>query len=110
MLHLPSPSALTSLSLASPSNIQMVQEAPDSLISVRNTECVSATWPGLAETVANRSPVARPSQCQVEDVAPHSCDGNSLLGPSNDRASCSSMSSESTDSDSTDRHKDMAFT
>jgi hypothetical protein len=109
-LHLPSPRTRSTLSVVSPSNLQMIQEALDPLVSVRNTEFGITNWSGFSESVANQSPVTPSGLCQAENFAPHNCDGNSLLGLSSAVTSCSSISSENADSDSTDRHKDMAFT
>jgi hypothetical protein len=112
-----SPQSLTpytqsSMSLPSPSN-RTNQQAPDFQNLVRYPEYESVIDPGISESIANHSPVTSQTllrQCHPADAAPQDCNEVSFMGLRSDEASCSSISSESAGSDTTDRHRDLAFT
>jgi hypothetical protein len=102
----------SSISLPSPSN-RTIQQGPDFQNSVRISDYESVDVSGFSESIANHSPVTSQTllrQCHASDAAPQDCNEVSLTELHSDEASCTSISSESAGSDTTDRHRDMAFT
>jgi hypothetical protein len=112
-LHLPSPHSQPSISLPSPSNLQANLQAHDTSALLRNLEHDNVILSAFSESFAIQSPIistAALGNCDAMDTAPHFCGDISLSEFCSDGTSSSSNSPENEDSDSTDRHKDMAFT
>jgi hypothetical protein len=112
-LHLPSPHSQSSISVPSPSNLQANQQALDTSALLRNLEHDNVILSAFSESFAIQSPILSTDvlgHCNAMDTSPHCCGEISLSGFCSDGTSSSSNSPENEDSDSTDRHKDMAFT
>jgi hypothetical protein len=110
-LHLPSPQSQLSRNLPSPSDLLAIQRASDELNGAITSECNDSI---LSSSLVNQSQSvlqAFSGRCNAAAAEPQNLsEVSSSLGLCVDEESCSSSSFESAESDSTDRHKDMAFT
>jgi hypothetical protein len=110
-LHLPSPQSQPSRNLPSPSDSLAIQRASDELNGAITSECNNSI---LSSSLVNQSQSvlqAFSGRCNAAAAEPQNLsEVSSSLGLCIDEESCSSSSFSSAESDSTDRHKDMAFT
>jgi hypothetical protein len=109
-LHLPSPQSQPSRNIPSPSDSLVIQQAPDSMNMAITSECIN---PFLSSPLVNQSPSVLQvfsRLCNAAAAEPQNLNDGASLGLRIDEESCSSCSFESADSNTTDRHKDMAFT
>ena len=110
-LHLPSPQSQPSRLVPSPSDSLVIQRASDGLNRAITSECNNSM---LSSSLVNQSQSvlqAFSARCNAAAAEPQNLsEVSSSLGLCVDEESCSSSSFESAESDSTDRHKDMAFT
>jgi hypothetical protein len=108
--HLPSPRTQRSPSVSSPTNrlpVQVVTDVPHFL------EVEWCNHLVLSEFLANQnstSTQSTPGPSHGQSVPPDDSQTFPSFGVSSDGSACSSMTSDTADSDATDRHKDMAFT
>jgi hypothetical protein len=108
-LHLPSPQSQPSRNLPSPSDSLAIQRASDGLNGVITSECNNSMLSSVNQSQSVLQ--AFSGRCNAAAAEPQNLsEVSSSLGLCIDEESCSSSSFESADSDSTDRHKDMAFT